>query len=294
MCTVSPVGGTRLSKNALSYWGIGGLAVLTAAVSLAALLQHRPTTEAQPAPAAATPITTPAAVQPTPIETPSPSATPSPTPEPLTLARVADIINSPDGASIMVIGDGSGDENDEWVALWARNHLAEHATVTYRYWDHTKDEYSAPVKRGSSGPAIELWNASIRSPNMAEEPSRVAEAWQDADVVFLSYGHRRTADKVAGQLDDVVAAIRAEDPDVPVVTIIQNPGPARSDAVQRETTLAIQEWADTEGFPTIDIYSAFMADSTPRSALVESDGSPTAEGSRLFAMTLNQEMLSKR
>ena len=104
-----------------------GLAVLAVATFLLVFLvfqEHR----TPPSQAASTPVMTP----PTPsASASSASATPSATAR-AGLAGIADIIDSPDGASILVIGDGSGNQNDEWVSIWARDHLAEDATVSYR------------------------------------------------------------------------------------------------------------------------------------------------------------------
>lgn len=182
-----------------------------------------------------------------------------------------------------MIGDGSGDEDDEWVAVWARDHLAANATVSYRAWERANIQYAAAVRTGSAGPTIELWNASIRAPDLAREPARIARAWQDADVVLLSYGHRRTPGRIGAEMDAVAAAVRANGPDARIVVLLQNPDRAATETPQRDTVQAMKTWADTNGFPTVDIFGAFMAEATPRNELVESDGSPTPRGSVLFA-----------
>lgn len=241
------------------------------------MLQYRPPATALPA----TP-TAPSAA-PTP-----PSATPTATLTGLPLA--AAILASPEGASVLVVGDGSGDEDDEWVSVWARDHLATDAAVSYRAWDRANRQYGAAVKHGSAGPTLEIWNASVRSPDMGSEPARVSEAWQDADLVLLSYGHRRSPDEVSSQLDAVLDAIRAKDADVPVVVMIQNPDRAATEAIQRAATQKIQGWAATKSLPTLDVYSAFIADPTPPKDMVEADGSPTPPGSQLWARTLAEAM----
>lgn len=219
--------------------------------------------------------------------TPSP-AVPSATPTPsLTgLAQATAILTSPEGASVLVIGDGSGNDDDEWVSVWARDHLAAGAKVSYRAWDRANREYAAAVRIGSTGPTIEVWNASVSSPDMTREPARVTQAWQDADLVLLSYGHRRSPNEVEAQLDTVLAAVRGCDADVPLVVMIQNPDRAATEAVQRATTRQIQAWAGAHDVATVDLYSAFTADPTPRNDLVESDGSPTPHGSRLWSQAL--------
>ena len=186
----------------------------------------------------------------------------------------------------MVIGDGSGNQNDEWVSLWARDHIARQATVSYRAWNRTVGEYRDPVQHGSSDRPVTVWNASVSAPDMAGEPERIARAWEDPDAVLLSYGHRRSPTEIQAQMDAVLAAVRAQSKSVPVAVLIQNPDRASTEAVQRKTTLQIQKWAEAQDLPTVDIYSAFVDDPARRNELVEPDGSPTPKGSSLWADTL--------
>lgn len=269
----SRVAQARWSRN--QWYGVGlvVLTVIAAVVAGMALLKYRPQATALPA--------TPTGSS---VATPQPTVTPTATPTGLPLA--AAILASPEGASVLVFGDGSGDEDDEWVSVWARDHLATGATVSYRAWDRANRQYGTASKYGSTGPTLEIWNASVRSPDMGREPARVSQAWQDADLVLLSYGHRRSPDEVAGQLDAVLDAIRAKDTDVPIVVMIQNPDRADTEAVQRAATEKVKAWAGAQAFPTVDIYGAFTVDTTPRNDMVEADGSPTPRGSLLWAREL--------
>ncbi len=200
------------------------------------------------------------------------------------------ILSTPSGASVLVFGDCSGDATNEWVADWARDHLAADATVTYNAWDRISGRYTAPIRYGTTGRSITVWNASVRSPDMALEPARVAKAWQATDLVMLSYGHRRTPSTITVQMDAILAAIRAKNPTVPIVVMLQNPDRADTATMQQETTQKIQAWAASHAFATVDIYSAFMADPTPRDTLVLSDGSPSLQGSHLWAKALAEAL----
>lgn len=211
----------------------------------------------------------------------TPPVTPTSTPALSPLQQMSATLGRP-GAQVMVIGDGSGNETDEWVALWARNHLATSRAVSLSTWNRTSADYDAAVSLGQ-GEALTVWNASTRSPEMAEEPQRVAQAWREADVVLLSYGHRRTAGTIAGQLDQILAAIRGQDAQVPVAVVLQNPDPTASAAQQSATVEAVNQWAARQGLPTIDVYAGFPSSQAERNRLVEEDGSPNPEGSALFA-----------
>ena len=279
----------RLSKNLWSSVGVSALALVAVVVVIMAMLQYRvPTTKATPVSG----TTSESAVR-SPSTLPSTSATPTPgqasttpTASPTGLALANSILSAPGGASALVIGDGSGDATNEWVAVWARDHLATNATVSYSAWGWVSSQYATAVRYGTTGQTINVWNASVRSPDMALEPARIAKAWQTSNLVLLSYGHRRTPATITAQMDAVLAAIRAKNATVPVVVMIQNPDRADTETIQRENTQKIQAWAGAHAFATVDIYSAFMADPTPRNNMVESDGTPSPQGSQLWATTL--------
>lgn len=269
----------RLTRGQWPLVGLAALAVVTAIlVMLAALKTWAPPDEALPGPVRGA-STAPAST----LSKPAPATADASRQD---LNGVADIITSPRGGSILVVGDGSGDEMDEWVSVWARDHLAGQATVSYNAWTRISGRYADPVTFGSASRSLKVWNASVRTPDMAREPERVVRAWQEADVVLLSYGHRRSATEIPAQLDAVLEAVRAKSQTASVVVLIQNPDRARTEAIQQETTQAIKKWADAKGFPTVDIYSAFTGDPNPRDGMVEVDGSPTPQGSRLWAKTV--------
>jgi hypothetical protein len=283
------VADTRLSKNLWSWVGLATLTVVAAVVVVLAVRQYRvpatPTTWATPATVSgATSASVPVPSTSTLPSTSAASSTPTASPTGLALAN--SILSAPSGASVLVIGDGTGDATNEWVAVWARDHLATNATVSYSAWGWGSSQYATAVRYGTTGQTIAVWNASVRSPDMALEPARIAKAWQTSDLVLLSYGHRRTPATITAQMDAVLAAIRAKNATVPVVVMIQNPDRADTETIQRENTQKVQAWAGAHGFATVDIYSAFMADPTPRNTMVESDGSPSPQGSQLWATTL--------
>ena len=272
----------RLGRNwkPLQLVGLIALAVVTVVVSVLALTQYRtPTQQATPAPQPATPSES----EPVPSAEPTPTPTPEPTEVPLTpLQQVGRTLAAP-GASVMVIGDGTGNEDDEWVSVWARDHLAVNRGVAYHLWDRYGLRWVEPVALGSGAASLDVWNASILSPEMAGEPARVQAAWQPVDAVLLSYGHWRDPAAVGGELTAILDVIRGQDPNVPVVVILQNPGPWSVAASQETNVRAVADWAAQNNLPTIDVYGGWPVDQGQRDALLEADGSPTLEGSRLFA-----------
>ena len=272
----------RLGRNwkRLQLVGLIVLAVVTVVVSVLALVQYR-------TPRQGTAVSQPSA--PSGSDWASPDAEPSSTPDaeptevPLTpLQQVGRTLADP-GASVMVIGDGTGNEDDEWVSVWARDHLAVDRGVAYHPWDRYGLRWIEPVALGPGAASMDVWNASILSPEMAGEPVRVQAAWQPVGAVLLSYGHWRDPAAVGGELTAILDVIRGQDPNVPVVVILQNPGPWSVAASQETNVRAVADWAAQNGLPTIDVYSGWPVDQGQRDALLEADGSPTLEGSRLFA-----------
>lgn len=292
--------------------GLALLAVLTGVLVLVALGRARPapavpvtplpwptdaatTVAGSPGPS----VSAPPSATPEPSVSAPPSAAPSASPQPTEtrsplpdgLAGLYALIERDGPGSVLVFGDGSGDEPDEWVRRWAVDHLGTERPVSYRSWDRDGEAWRKASPNGGVD-AITVWNASRRSPDLAAEPARVAKASRRADVVLLSYGHRKTPDEIAGALTAIHAAVLEENPDATVVVLLQNPDPAERQWQQLDTVQEVKRWARAAGLDTVDIYDAFLADPTPRADLVEADGSPTATGSALWARTLHAAIRS--
>lgn len=283
----------RDAHKALASVGLLALSVVTLVTSALALLQHReaPAAEpaASPAPAPASPSDSPtgpglatAATTPTapPASPTSTASVASPVPEPLAAFSAA---LAGDGASVLVLGDGSGNDADEWVSVWAEQHLSSDRMVSYVSWNREAQAFDEPKQFGVSGPAITVWNASVRSPTLSNEPARLGKAWNDQDAVLLSYGHRKHPADIRPSMDAILAAVRELSATVPVAVILQNPDPSESADQQERTVSEIADWATAESLPVINVYDGFPSDQSERDALVESDGSPTPDGSALFA-----------
>lgn len=294
------------SRNRLATVGLGVLAAATVAVSALAVWQVRPAQVAAPAPTPlidspspspsvipVDPLPTPTAPKPTassPKPAPTASATTSPSaPHTGPLADFAAALAA-DGAAVTVFGDGSGNEEGEWVHRWATDHLATRRAVSYAAWNAKTSTFPDPTPLSSEGATLTVWNASMRSPTLSREPARVARAWQRSDAVLLSYGHRKHAGDIEAALDAILDAVRGQAADVQVAVVLQNPDPAASADQQRDTVAAVAGWAKAHALPTIDVYSAFPESQRARDALLEEDGSPNDDGSRLFASTVAEAL----
>lgn len=234
------------------------------------------------------------------VASPSAAATPdgmaSASPEPTTsqattassgagLAAVNYALSGGQEASILVLGDGSGDEAEEWVGDWARQYLSKEFSVKYRAWQSGSGAYGKAVDSGS-GPTLTVWNGSHPSPAMATEVAWLNKVWHPANVVVLSYGHSLPASTIAADLTRLRKAAMTKSSAAVVLVMIQNPDRTATEKGQRSTTKAVKAWAEKSAVPSIDVYQAFLADPAPRNQLVKVDGSPTAAGSKLWAETV--------
>ncbi|AQP48855.1 hypothetical protein BW730_16510 [Tessaracoccus aquimaris] len=286
------------SRNRLATVGLAALATATVAVSWLALSQFRGVAAPadSPAPSVAPTSTTPSptAIPVDPIPSPSRKPSPQPTasapaPQPGSLAAFAAAFAA-DGAAVTIFGDGSGNEESEWVHRWATEHLAKRHAVSYAAWNAKTSTFPDPAPLSNEGASLTVWNASMRSPVLSREPGRVARAWQRSDAVLLSYGHRKHAGEIESALDAILEAVRGQAADVPVAVVLQNPDPSASADQQKATVAAVAGWAKAHALPTIDVYSAFPTRQRDRDKLVEEDGSPNDEGSRLFASAIAEAL----
>lgn len=189
----------------------------------------------------------------------------------------------PEGASLLVLGDGSGNEADEWVHVWAADHLGTDRSVNYVLWDRGAQTFTEAEKLSSAGPALTVFNGSTANPSLTSEPARAAKAFDGQDLVLLSYGHRKPAGDLKQTLTKILAEIRKQSATVPVGVVLQNPDPAASAAQQKAAVKAVAEWAEDNDLPTIDVFKGFPESQSQVDELVEEDGSPNKEGSKLFA-----------
>ena len=281
-------------------WEVIGLVAL-ALVTVILVVWSLPQTRNPIVPGTPAPVPVATLDETEPAETPSPSTTTSSTPKPsatpspaLTgLSGFATLLKRDEPVSVLVMGDGSGNETDEWVHLWAHDHLAADRQVRYHAWNADSSQWGKAATMGK-GPKATVWNASKGSPDLAKEAKRLTAVWRAADVVILSYGHRGNPKTIASQLEDMRKAVAAKNKQAIVLVMIQNPDPVATQYTQADTTKAVKAWANMRDLDTVNIYDAFVSDPAPRYSLVEFDGSPTPLGSALWARTFAEAIAHAR
>ncbi|MGE9782790.1 SGNH/GDSL hydrolase family protein [Janibacter sp. G368] len=183
-----------------------------------------------------------------------------------------------DGSRVLVLGDSTGNGNDEWASLWAQS-----AQLPLARWD--TDTEAGYVNEADD---TRLWSAAMNS-GTAGYPLEHDEVWpaQDPDLVLLSYGHfHDSAADATDALEDLRVELADRYPDAPVVVVLQNPEADNADADRRA---AIGDWADDAGLPTIDVAAAFE-DSGDPDALLADEINPSPEGSQLWADTVAEAL----
>lgn len=191
-------------------------------------------------------------------------------------ATLSDARAALDGASTLsIIGDSTGNDADEWVALWAAD-LGRSRQVTVQQWLRG-DWRPEQLTYGDRGARLTIWNAG--------EPGGAA-AWavgqlgtvqpEPPDLTLISVGHNNTSDDIVGQLDQLQQQL---DPGVPLVLLLQNPGRGDRQKRQAATLHAANSWARDHRVPTIDVTAAFT---DPDRQMVD-DAHPNAAGSRVWA-----------
>lgn len=253
------------------------LALATTAVVAMAWLKLQPQAGA---PATATPAPTASAAS------TAPTASPTPTAIGTDLASIAGLLQAKDGATVLVLGDASGDGADEWASIWASNYLAKSSQVKYAAWDAAAKKATTGKTFGTGDRQLTLINASLPQPDMKGEAARARAIDAAADVVVLNYGNGVSPSAISAYLQAIHQAAAAANPDAVFVAVIQNPGLPQTEVQQLKVTKAVRKWASSEKIATVDVYQAFTSDPAARALLVNVDGTPTSRGSRLWAKTM--------
>jgi len=214
----------------------------------------------------------------------SPSATPTATTKAVTLARAKSVLAKKSPVVISVLGDSTGDEEGEWVDLWA-NKLGDSRQVTVHRWDpDTNDWLQGPATYGTHGPRVTIWNGSQPGAK-ASSPATELKAMTPgkADMVIYSFGHDDTAGTITKGLTATADAVAKRWAGIPTVVIRQNPESNQHRAAQDRTLAAVSRWAKQSRTPTIDVTKAFHQSSEDVASLTKDDGNPNAIGSQLWA-----------
>jgi hypothetical protein len=232
----------------------------------------------------------------TPATDPAPQSSPQhlPKPEagndipPAPLVPVRALFHSGEPLTVSILGDGTSDEDDEWVAQWAED-LADTRTVTLHTWNTATSAYTAPVTYGDGGQSVEIWNFSEPGASPDAPAGGISAAQpEQPDLVVYNFGHTSTPGDVGSQLDTTVRAVRQQWDEEPAsLLILQNPARRDARVEQAETVYYLRTyWSRVSKMPTVNVFAAFRYTPGPVGKLMEGDAQPNDRGSRLWAKVI--------
>ena len=201
------------------------------------------------------------------------------------LLEVSQLLTSDADLVLAVLGDGTGDEDGEWVSVLA-DLAGSSRQVTLRNLDPTDPtRYADEQTYGTSGPTTVIWNGSRPGAGAGYAADRLDFLVpEEPDAVVLNYGRDDKASTIAERLDTTLTAIRAKWPKVPVVVVLQAPNLDDQLAPVRKAT---EKWAARKNLPTVDVAAAFRQAGDPNSFVsVVDPPSVNAQGGLLWGETV--------
>lgn len=195
--------------------------------------------------------------------------------------------------NIVVAGDSTGDEPDEWVFLLAQQlgTLYPDYGVNYYLWDRRNPGWPATpwlIQEGAPGThVLNIWNMSVSGTRenygLAYAESVIVP--RQPDLLFVSYGHNDGADTVRFRwgVQSLVETVAAQSPRTEILLIAQNPETGNTHQQAHAAELAAL--ASEEHLGLVDVLGAFEATGNP-SAYVKDGIHPTVGGSYLWTNTV--------
>lgn len=245
---------------------IGLLAVVTA-TSVVAALTSAPSID--PLALGGTGADTDAATasQPVPDDAEATSEAAADEPDRTSLEELSAALEGQDDEAVdlVVIGDDTSNNRDEWVHQWGEA-LADERPVTVVHWGEQEDvDYTSPdvLSESGDGAMLSIWSAARGGTDIAGATERLESFLPEAqtDLVLVNLGVNNDADEVPEQMQDLLDALAdLTGDDVPVGIVLQSEelsSPAINtaladvaadrDVVVLDATAAddAQEWAET-------------------------------------------------
>lgn len=229
-----------------------------------------------------------------PVHTPytGPRSTVDEEPEPAPIEPARAVVTSSDPLVVAVLGDSTGNDPFEWVALWA-NSLAVDRAVTVHGWDDQTLAYGPETVLSTVGPEVEIWNMSApgRPAGYAVDMIRKAVP-ERPDLVIYNYGHNNTAGDIGPGIELSMDAIRSlHGGGVESVLIAQNPSVTDLAERQEETVWRVSSFVGPVlDAPVIDVFGAFAEADVPVRRLLLDGTHPNEEGQQLWADTVTDAL----
>lgn len=216
--------------------------------------------------------------------TPKPSAGTRPVTPPAP-GDIGSLVAKEGTLTLAVLGDGTGDEEGEWVTVLGQLLGNERKVTVHNLDPSDPTRYNDEIVYGAGSQKATIWNGSRRG-----APADYAAMRLDflvptkPDAVLLSYGRSDKASNIAKRLDTTLKAVRGKWQDVPVAVILQ--AQDRDDAIA-PVRRAAKEWATSKKLPTIDVADAFKSAGDPNDFVsIVDPPSVNARGGELWGQTV--------
>lgn len=167
--------------------------------------------------------------------------------------------------NILVMGDSTGNANDEWVYLTAEGIAAMYPThsVEYHLWDTTNYFPSVVISTGTGSNTIHIYNASIPGATAAyflgDKRAALYNSYE-MDLVIYSYGHNMGTAATYNQIYNYhISAFEefiSSQPNAEHVITIQNIDTEYPDYTERQAS-AMSAIAGVLGCGVIDVRTVF-------------------------------------
>lgn len=194
-------------------------------------------------------------------------------------------------ASLLIIGDSTGNETPEWAyqaSLLIAADWPTH-TVLYQLWNDTTKAYDAAVtiQTGTGARTLTIWNCSVpgwTAYGPLGERFAAAVVAPRPDLVLISLGHNEDVGAFPGAMRGrylaLTESVAAAHPGADVALILQNPATTNDNQALRADLLT--QIAAERGFGIIDVHQHFIDAGKP--AEWYADGlHPSVQGSLEWA-----------
>lgn len=207
------------------------------------------------------------------------------------LKAACQVLKGSEPLTIGVLGDSTGNDGNEWVALWAQR-LGEDHQVSMLRWNEKSERWDRPaLKYGTTGSEVKIWNFSVpgRKPEYASNHIDLAVPIQP-DLILFNFGHNNVPGEVRAQYEELVTRVRARWPHrAPEVIIVQNPEVGDRARAQTAVRSEIRSFAASSGIPVIDVSARF--DASGNVASLMSDGvHPNEKGYILWEQAVSSSL----
>jgi lysophospholipase L1-like esterase len=194
-------------------------------------------------------------------------------------------------ATLVVLGDSTGNETTEWVYLfaqWITTTFPDY-DVSYRVWNDATQAYDAASTIGSGPLTVNLYNGSMPGagynyPMLAPGTRFAAMVPTTPDAVIVSYGYNSTSATYRAQMLELAQWVRGIHPTAELIVTSQPPvATVHADfATNFSRRMDIRAIAASERWGLIDATQAFL-DYGNFDALISGDNlHPNTAGSQVW------------